>query len=411
MPRLALANDGRAGDPHDVRGALDIASVSHSERGGKLVHTIRAYRAFPSKLLKDGNFVAFAFDQTGDGKLDRLVVVLWVDGALRGALVDTHGTVLMRVPVSRPDTRTIKVTLLERLLGAPPTYRWSALTTYQSTQSCRKGCVDVAPNRGLLTHRVYVPPELSVTVVGEGRVLALGARPAIDCPTRCRATFHRGQSVALRPITPGPELLFTGWSGACTGTGECTVKMDSGAAVTATFVRQYNLTVVVTGNGDVVMDPPDRSCTPGQPCTERYRAGTVVTLTARLSAAPRFDGWSGACSGTAPVCTITMDGDKTAIAAFGSDPVLPRTLYTSLDLAPGANGRIISDPAGIDCPSDCTETYLTNTIVTLMAVPAPGSVFLGWSGACGVAPSMICMVGMGPGYGADVATGARFGPG
>jgi Divergent InlB B-repeat domain len=412
VPRLAPANDGRAGDPHDVRGALDIAAVSHTERGGKLVHTIRAYRPFPSKLLKGGNLVAFAFDQTDDGKLDRLVVVLWTDGALRGVLADTHGTVLMRVPVSRPDSRTIRVTLLERLLGAPPTYRWSALTTYQGKQSCRKACIDLAPNRGLLTHRVYVPPALSVTVVGPGRVLALGVRPPIDCPTRCQATFHRGQNVALRPITPGPDLLFTGWSGACTGTAECVVKMDANTAVTATFVPQYVLTLAVTGGGYLEVDPSDRPCSPGGLCTYRYPAGTVVTLRARLSTALRFDSWSGACSGIAPVCTITMDGDKAAFAAFGSDPIVPRVLSIAVDTAPGASGRITSDPPGIDCPGDCTETYFTNTLVTLAASPAPGSAFLGWSGSCRFFPSSTtCLVGMGPSYGADVAAGATFGPG
>jgi Divergent InlB B-repeat domain len=107
-----------------------------------------------------------------------------------------------------------------------------------------------------------------------------------------------------------------------------------------------------------------------------------------------------------------MDGDKAAFAAFGSDPIVPRVLSIAVDIAPGASGRITSDPPGIDCPGDCTETYFTNTLVTLAASPAPGSAFLGWSGSCRFFPSSTtCLVGMGPSYGADVAAGATFGPG
>jgi hypothetical protein len=409
-PGFAIANNGRAGDPRDVRGALDIASVSQSHSGAKLVHTVRFHQAFPSKLLRGGSVVTFAFDSNVDGRLDYLAIVFWFEGALRGALADAHGTTIVRVPASRPDARTIKVTLPTSAFRDPPTYRWTAFTAFKDTQACRKTCVDVAPNRGLMTHRVYVAPTLSVAIVGEGRVTALGVRPAIDCPAKCKATFHRGERVLLRAAV-GPKRLFTGWSGACTGTDECVVKMDGDASVTANFVPLYDLTVAVTGNGYVVMDPPDLPCPPGQLCTQRYRAGTVVTLTARVSAAPRFDGWSGACSGIAPVCTITMDGDKAAFAAFGSDPPLAPTLSIALDAAPGASGRVTSDPAGIDCPSDCSETYTTNTIVTLTAVPAPGSVFLGWSGPCLALPSLTtCLVGMGPGYGADVTADATFGP-
>jgi hypothetical protein len=192
-PGFALANNGRAGDPRDVRGALDIASVRQSHSGGKLVHTVRFYQAFPSKLLRGGSVVSFAFDSNEDGKLDYLALVFWSEGALRGALADTHGTTVVRVPASRPDARNIKVTLPTSALGDPPTYRWTAFAAFKDKQACRRTCVDIAPNRRLMPHRVYVAPTLSVAVVGEGRVTALGVRPAIDCPTKPRSTVFPGR--------------------------------------------------------------------------------------------------------------------------------------------------------------------------------------------------------------------------
>lgn len=46
------------------------------------------------------------------------------------------------------------------------------------------------------------------------------------------------------------------------------------------------------------------------------------------------------------------------------------------------NGTVISNPAGISCPDTCGEQYDFGTDVTLMAIPAVGSSFKGWSGDC-----------------------------
>src|SRR5262245_31126991 len=44
------------------------------------------------------------------------------------------------------------------------------------------------------------------------------------------------------------------------------------------------------------------------------------------------------------------------------------------------SGLVSSSPHGINCATDCTEAYVSGTVVTLTATPLAGSTFAGWSG-------------------------------
>jgi hypothetical protein len=45
-------------------------------------------------------------------------------------------------------------------------------------------------------------------------------------------------------------------------------------------------------------------------------------------------------------------------------------------------GTVTSTPAGINCGSACSANFATGSSVTLTAVAASGSTFVGWSGSC-----------------------------
>jgi len=64
-------------------------------------------------------------------------------------------------------------------------------------------------------------------------------------------------------------------------------------------------------------DGLDRVLSCGSTCSVKYAAGTAVTLTATPPAGKPFVGWSGACSGAAPQCTVTMNANVSVGAAFG----------------------------------------------------------------------------------------------
>lgn len=74
---------------------------------------------------------------------------------------------------------------------------------------------------------------LSVDKTGSGRVVSTPA--AIDCGDTCAADFATGTRVTLTP-TPGAGWTFGGWSGACSGTGACTVTMSAARSVGADFL-------------------------------------------------------------------------------------------------------------------------------------------------------------------------------
>jgi uncharacterized repeat protein (TIGR02543 family) len=129
------------------------------------------------------------------------------------------------------------------------------------------------------------------------------------------------------------------------------------------------------GGGEVDADLPGIECTAS--CTSTWDSGAVFTLTATPAAGKRFAGWTGACSGASPVCTVTMDAAKSATATFAT-PVTTHMLRASVK----GKGRVTSSPAGISCPGKCSGSFAADGSVRLAAKPAKGYTFTGWSGAC-----------------------------
>jgi len=81
---------------------------------------------------------------------------------------------------------------------------------------------------------------------------------------------------------------------------------------------------------------------------------------------------------------LSLNNTRAAVAAFrGAQVVTPPAPSTyALTVAKAGSGTVSSSPAGINCGADCSESYAGGTSVTLTAVPAAGSTFAGWSGAC-----------------------------
>lgn len=188
------------------------------------------------------------------------------------------------------------------------------------------------------------------------------------------AAYDPGTEVQLT-ATAGTGSLFSGWSGAGCGSGNtCTVTMDAAKTVTATFVlEEFELTVNTAGNGTgSVAQTPNGG---------RYEYGTVVTLTATADPHAVFSGWVGAdCSGTDPVCVLTIDAAKTVTATFALE-------QHALTTATSGSGT------GTISRSPDSAMYDHGTTVTLTATADEGSTFAGWKGG-GCSGKAACMVTM-----------------
>jgi uncharacterized protein YhjY with autotransporter beta-barrel domain len=236
---------------------------------------------------------------------------------------------------------------------------------------------------------------LSVSLDGTGSGSVSSDDQNIQCPEDCSASYSNAVTVTLT-ASPDNGSSFSGWQGACTGTGTCTVTMSASRSVTAVFDADTpmggQLTVNTQGTGIVSSDDEGIFCP--DDCSETYQNNDTVILTADAGNGFIFAGWQGAgCSGTGS-CSVTMSQDRNVTAIF--DPVPPeQDFLLAVDLTGSGTGSVVSNDQGIDCPETCSRLYLPDSMVTLSATAGPGSVFAGWQGAgcSGTAPCDVNMSG------------------
>jgi aryl-phospho-beta-D-glucosidase BglC (GH1 family) len=251
-------------------------------------------------------------------------------------------------------------------------------------------CILTLSQAGSTTAFFMAPEDLAfyVTVggIGSGRVTSdVGG---ISCPGTCSALLPPGTPVTLT-ATPASGSTFTGWSGACTGAAStCVITTGTyGLQANATFGLPGLLPLSVAlsgpGTGKITSTPAGIDCTTS--CSVGFPAGTMVTLTATpvngTGYLSMFSGWSGACSGTALTCTVTMNQAQTVTATFSA----ARPLYTVTVTKAGTGTGTVSGsgPGGaISCGTTCQTSIALDGAITLTAAAAAGSTFSGWSGDC-----------------------------
>ena len=229
------------------------------------------------------------------------------------------------------------------------------------------------------TYNVAASFALTVTRPGTGTGTVTSTPAGIACGSTCSASYSSGASVSLA-AAPTSGSVFTGWGGACSGTGACTVTMSAAASVSAMFDLAPTLSLTVTkagtGSGTVTGSPGGIAC--GTTCSVTYGVTTSVVLTAAPAAGSTFTGWSGGgCSGNASTCTVVVSTAQNVTATFAT-----QSYAVTVSKAGAGTGTVTSSPAGISCGATCSASFAYGTNVVLTATPTPGSAFASWSGAC-----------------------------
>jgi hypothetical protein len=171
---------------------------------------------------------------------------------------------------------------------------------------------------------------LTVSKAGDGSGTVTSSPAGVSCGSTCTHAYPTGTTVTLR-AAPASGSLFGGWSGACTGTSTCTVRLNLARSVVATFAHlTQTLTVTKKGAGTVSSNPAGISC--GSTCSHTYPYGTSVSLTPTPGKRSSFGGWSGACTGKG-TCTVSLTAHSSVKASFLKDCVVPKLKGKSLKAA------------------------------------------------------------------------------
>ena len=182
-----------------------------------------ALTGYPSgSLIASPSITSF----TGPSSLTTIVNGTWSIGVLN------PGSVVLTYSIDWGDSTTDSLTSSGTSLNVSHTY---ALPNYYTVTVTVTGTG--LPVSSQLNVSVSLPPSqvLSISKSGSGTGLVSSSPLGISCGSTCSANRTYG-STNILTAHPDSGSTFAGWSGACSGTGTCTVVMSAAQSVTATFV-------------------------------------------------------------------------------------------------------------------------------------------------------------------------------
>ncbi|MEN9504438.1 MAG: hypothetical protein RI958_364, partial [Actinomycetota bacterium] len=253
-----------------------------------------------------------------------------IDAAV-DAMVDAGITVVAAAGNDSGDACAFSPARAPRAITVAATDRSDRLAAYSNTGTC----VDLlAPGTGIVSAGVAGDSAYSSrdgTSMAAPHVTGAAARYLAANPTATPAQVTAALiSLATvgaidEPVGTPDRLVHTG---------------DPGTAQTVASV-----TVRRTGTGDgTVTAGTAISC--GTTCHTSLAVGASLTLSATPRRGSVFLGWSGACAGTTPICTLAPSGAASVTAEFDSGP--SAGMFTAVNPARLLETRRSPDTATID---------------------------------------------------------------
>ena len=165
---------------------------------------------------------------------------------------------------------------------------------------------------------IDIPSSTVISPDGQYAYVLNNADPAVLLTIRLADLVEtRSETTALNGTS--------GWSAISPDGQFAYLGNEDGTAVQVRLATATTLVVARAGNGSGTVSSTTPGIDCGSACTRSYLDYQSVTLTATAGTRSTFTGWSGACTGTAPTCTLTMSEARSATATFS----LPDNTFTA----------------------------------------------------------------------------------
>jgi alpha-tubulin suppressor-like RCC1 family protein len=207
---------------------IDITDLYNGWQGG----------AFPNYGLQlrptqnNNNYNSFySSDYLVDPTLRPMLIITPDTTAINGVCGSSNGGTFTAAPATNLCSSGTPTTIS----GSGP-WSWSCLGS--------NGGASATCTANLITYT------LTVSKAGTGGGTVTSSPTGITCGADCSESYASGTPVTLT-ATPATGSSFTGWSGACAGSGTvttCTITLDAAKSVTATFVTRPDLVVTAVTN-------------------------------------------------------------------------------------------------------------------------------------------------------------------
>jgi alpha-tubulin suppressor-like RCC1 family protein/subtilisin family serine protease len=170
-------------------------------------------------------------------------------------------------------------------------------------------------NNGAVAAQLVVganPISLAYTRVGTGSG-TVTFLPGGSCKGNCTPYYGAGTVVTLT-ATADPGSIFTGWSGACTGTGTCTVLINADETVSAQFQSQLAIASLSAGKWSSAVLAAGKAWTWGNNGYGQLGNGTLSTKNPSPLQLPALVGETAITAVKHDPYTMTLQQDGTVLA-------------------------------------------------------------------------------------------------
>ncbi|MBA3403820.1 MAG: PQQ-dependent sugar dehydrogenase, partial [Gemmatimonadaceae bacterium] len=222
-----------------------------------------------------------------------------------------------------------------------------------------------------LSHFVSAPATypIDVTLAGSGGGTVSSSPAGIACPTTCIASFRNGEAVTLA-AAPNTTSMFVGWSGACTGTGSCTVTVDTAASVTATFAPGQADLASVLGSTPSIATPGGLLALT-ETTVNDGSAMAATSATRYYLSLDTFKGAGDVTLGSRAISTLAAGASSQGNPSFTIPATTVVGSYRVLACADDT-AKVLESDEDNNCAASTTAVSLTRPDLVLSAVSSPG---------------------------------------